>query len=118
DEETEDTRLRGDIQKLRHNGKRKVWMLPHRVVLLFRVLDGRIVLLGLEVRNIGKVKDTGQNSHDDGNAYVGNVEGFRSGAVARGVSGIEEHAADDGSEDPPDAIAGLCEVDACCGVFP
>ncbi len=49
-------------------------------------------------------------------ATYGNIERLAACAAACRVGGIEEHAADDGAEDPSDAVTGLREVDAGGGV--
>jgi len=75
-----------------------------------------VIVFGLDVRHIRKVEDDGEHDHHSGNDCVRDIESFVSSASARGVGGIEEHAADYRAEDPADAVAGLCEVDARGGV--
>ena len=75
-----------------------------------------IVVLGFDVGNVGKVENDRQNGDDGGDADVRNLERLAARAFARGVLGIEIHAADDRSEDPADAVGGLGQIDARCRI--
>src|SRR5580658_2611466 len=75
-----------------------------------------VIVLGLDVGNIGEKEDDGEDNDDNGNAEIRDPEGLAAGAGAAGVLGVEEEAAGDGAEYPSDAIAGLSEIDAGRGI--
>ena len=67
-------------------------------------------------RRSRNIADEHGNDHDARNDHIGNVKRLAAGADAGGVLGVEEHPADDGAEDPSDAVGRLRQVDARGGI--
>ncbi len=117
DEEAEDPRLRGDVEKLGGDGHHKVRMRPDGMRNVRRRVVEVIVVLHFNVRNIGKIEYDGENDDDNPDGGVRNPELLGARALASRVFGIKKHAASNRSEKQTDAVARLREIDAGRSVF-
>ena len=75
------------------------------------------VVLGFDVRDIGKIEYDGKDDDHDRDAGIRNPERLAPGARSCGIFGIKKHAAGDWAENQADAVAGLGEIDASGAIF-
>ena len=116
-EEAEDAGLRGHVKKLREHRHPEMWMRPDRLPRIRRFVVNMVIVFHLDVWHRREEEDDRKNYHDDADERVRNPEPFAAGAYAGRILRIEERATGDWAEEQADAINGLREVDAGCGVL-